>query len=202
MNHAKLNAEKLAIRSPLDGVIVMNAIGRPSGMGEVQEGDEVRPGATFMQVVDPTSMQVRSRVNQADVPSLRAGQTVMVRLDAYPDLVLSGKIETLAAIGVTSGMNNKVRTFTATISIQGSDPRLLPDLSAGVDIELDRRAGALVVPRDALLSENGQMFLNVKRGMGFEKVAVKVGPMSDAEAVVESAGRDAIAAGAVVARRL
>ncbi len=202
MNHAKLNAEKLAIRSPLDGVIVMNATWRPSGVGDVQEGDEVRPGATFMQVVDPTAMQVRSRVNQADVPNLRIGLAVQVRLDAYPDMVLPGKIEGLAAIGVTSGMNAKVRTFAATISIQGSDPRLLPDLSAGVDIEVERHVGALVAPRDALISENGQTFLSVKRGMGFEKVAVRVGAMSDAEVVIESTGRDAISPGAVVARRM
>ncbi len=202
MNHAKLNAEKLAIRSPLDGVIVMNSVGRPSGIGEVQEGDEVRPGATFMQVVDPTAMQVRSRVNQADVPNLRVGLPVQVRLDAYPDLVLPGKIEALAAIGVTSGMNQKVRTFNATVSIQGSDPRLLPDLSAGVDVEVERRAGALVVPRDALVSENGQAYLNVKRGMGFEKIAVKVGPVSDSEAVIESTGRDAVAPGTIIARKM
>ena len=202
MNHARLNAEKLAIRAPLDGVVVMNAVGRPGGMGEVQEGDEVRPGATFMQVVDPTAMQVRSRVNQADVPSLRIGQIVQVQLDAYPDMHLPGKIEALAAIGVTSNMNTKVRTFAATISIQGSDPRLLPDLSAGVDVELERLAGALVAPRDALITENGQTFLQVKRGMSFEKVSVTVTAMDAQMVAVVPDSRAGIAAGAVVQRRM
>jgi multidrug efflux pump subunit AcrA (membrane-fusion protein) len=202
MEHARLNAEKLAIRAPLDGIVVMNAVGRPGGMGEVQEGDEVRPGATFMQVVDPTSMQVRSRVNQADVPYLHIGQPVVVQLDAYPDLHLAGKIEGLAAIGVTSNMNQKVRTFAATVSIQGTDPRLLPDLSAAVDVEVERRSGVLVAPRDALISENGQTFLSVKRGMGYEKVAVKVATMSDAEVVVEPNSGAAITPGTVVARKM
>ncbi|HEV8384966.1 MAG TPA: HlyD family efflux transporter periplasmic adaptor subunit [Candidatus Acidoferrales bacterium] len=202
MEHARLNAEKLAIRAPLDGIVVMNAVGRPGGMGEVQEGDEVRPGATFMQVVDPTSMQVRSRVNQADVPYLHIGQPVVVQLDAYPDLHLAGKIEGLAAIGVTSNMNQKVRTFAATVSIQGNDPRLLPDLSAAVDVEVERRSGVLVAPRDALISENGQTFLSVKRGMGYEKVAVKVATMSDAEVVVEPNSGAAITPGTVVARKM
>ena len=202
MNHARLNAEKLAIRSPLDGVVVMNAVGRPGGMGEVQEGDEVRPGATFMQVVDPTAMQVRSRVNQADVPYLRIGQAVQVQLDAYPDLHLPGKIEALAAIGVTSNMNTKVRTFAATISIQGTDPRLLPDLSAGVDVELERVSGALVAPRDALITENGQTYLQLKRGMGFEKVPVTVTATSAQEVAVVPDSRAGVAAGAVVQRRM
>jgi multidrug resistance efflux pump len=202
MEHAKLNAEKLAIRAPLEGVVVMNAVGRPGGMGEVQEGDEVRPGSTFMQVVDPTAMQVRSRVNQADVPNLRIGLPVQVRLDAYPDLMLPGRIEALAAVGVTSNMNQKVRSFNATISIQGSDPRLLPDLSAAVDIELERRAGSLVAPRDALITESGQTFLSVKRGMSFEKVPVKVAAISDIEVLVVPNERDGIASGTVVQRRM
>lgn len=150
MNHAKRNMDKLRIRSPLNGIVVFVPIGRPGGMGEVQEGDEVRPGTAFLQVVNPTAMQVRARVNQADVPFLRPGQAVQVRLDAYPDLVLPGKFETMAAIGVTSSMSTKVRTFAATFSIRGADPRLLPDLSAGVEIEIERRAGAPGAPRDAV----------------------------------------------------
>ena len=35
----------------------------------------------------------------------------------------------------------KVRTFTAVFSIAGSDPRLLPDLSAAVDVPLSAVAG-------------------------------------------------------------
>jgi biotin carboxyl carrier protein len=202
MQHAQENAQKLIIRSPLSGIVVFTPIGRPGGMGEVQEGDEVRPGTPFLQVVDPSAMQVRARVNQADVPFLRPGQSAQVRLDAYPDLVFSGKLERLAAIGITSSMNTKVRTFATTFSIEGTDPRLLPDLSAAVEIEIERRAGALVAPRDALISENGQTYLNVKRGIRFEKVAVKIIAMSDAEVVIEPGGRDAIAAGVLVARRM
>jgi len=202
MRHAQENAQKLIIRSPLSGIVVFTPIGRPGGMGEVQEGDEVRPGTPFLQVVDPSAMQVRARVNQADVPFLRPGQPVQVRLDAYPDLVFSGKLERLAAIGITSSMNTKVRTFATTFSIEGNDPRLLPDLSAAVEIEIERRAGALVAPRDALISEDGQTYLNVKRGLHFEKVAVKVIARSDAEVVIESSGRDALAAGVLVARRM
>ena len=145
---------------------------------------------------------MRSRVNQADVPYLRIGQAVQVQLDAYPDLHLPGKIEALAAIGVTSNMNTKVRTFAATISIQGSDPRLLPDLSAGVDVELERVSGALVAPRDALITENGQTFLQLKRGMGFEKVPVTVTAMDAQMVAVVPDSRAGVAAGAVVQRRM
>ncbi len=194
--HAERNAEKMSIRSRLAGMVVLNQIGRPSGIGEVQEGDEVWPGNPFMQVVDPSRMQVRARVNQADISMLRIGQPVAVRLDAYPDLRFPGRVESVAAIGIASGMNPKVRSFMAVISIVGSDPKLLPDLSAALDLELQRIPGVLVAPRDAVWTENGQSWVRVRNGSGLEDRQVQTGAVSDHEIVIESG----VDAGAVVVR--
>ena len=136
MEYASVNMEKLSIRAAIDGMVVLTPTWMQGQMREVQEGDQVFPGNPIMQIVNPAGMQVRARVNQADVTSLRLGQSVQVRLDAYPELVFAGKLDSLAAVGATSSMNQKVRTFTAVFSIAGSDPRLLPDLSAAVDIPL------------------------------------------------------------------
>ncbi len=141
MEYARVNMEKLSIRAAIGGLVVLTPTWMQGQMREVQEGDQVWPGNTILQIVNPAGMQVRARVNQADVTSLRLGQAVQVRLDAYPELVFAGKLESLAAVGATSSMNQKVRTFTAVFSIDGSDPRLLPDLSAAVDVPLSAVAG-------------------------------------------------------------
>ena len=103
-------------------------------MGEVQEGDQVRPGIAFMQVVDPSQMQVRALVNQQDFLGLRIGLPVHIRLDAYPDLVFKGKLEEMAPIGRNGDFSQKIRTFAVVFSIEGNDTRLMPDLSAAVDL--------------------------------------------------------------------
>ena len=190
MLYAQINAQRMAIRSPLEGLVVLNPIWKGSSMGDPQEGDQVWPGSPFMQVVDPSAMQVTARVNQVDFPYLHLGQRVKVLLDAYPDLVLSGSIEHLAAIGNTSTLSQAVHSFTATIAIQGNDPRLLPDLSAAADVELERVPDVLLVPRDALVQENGKTSVWVKRGAGFEKRPVTLGQTNDVDAVVLS-GLDA-----------
>lgn len=186
MLHAEENAEKMAIRSPLAGLVVINMVWKGGSMGEVQEGDEVRPGLPIMQVVNPDSMEVRARVNQADVPFLKVGQRAEFRLDAFPELVFAGKLERIAAMGAPSGMNDFVRNFAAVFSISGNDARLLPDLAAAVDAEMERIAEALVVPRDALLREEGGTFLRVQKNGGWEKRAVKVIAENDTEAAIES----------------
>ena len=105
-------------------------------MGEVQEGDQVRPGTSFMQVVDPSRMEVRAPVNQEDFLSLQIGQAARVHLDAYPQLMFPGKLEEMAPIGRNGDFSSKLRTFAVVFSISGSDAKLMPDLSAAVDVDL------------------------------------------------------------------
>jgi len=136
MQHAQANADLMQIHSPIDGVVVLNTIWKQGTMGEVQEGDHVEPVVAFMQVVDPSAMQVRVLANQEDFLSLQIGQTAAVRLDAYPDLVLPARLELQAPIGRNGDFSDKVRTFVVIFSIQGNDPKLMPDLSAAVDVDL------------------------------------------------------------------
>jgi biotin carboxyl carrier protein len=143
MLHAQANADLMQIRSPLDGVVVLNTIWKQGTMGEVQEGDQVRPGVPFMQVVNPALMQVRVLANQQDFPSLQVGQTAKVRLDAYPDMVFPAKLDQLAPIGEGGDFSNKLRSFVVIVAITGNDPKLMPDLSAAVDVDVARQsAGA------------------------------------------------------------
>jgi HlyD family secretion protein len=136
MLHAQANADLMQIHSPLDGVVVLNTIWKQGTMGEVQEGDQVRPGVPFMQVVNPATMQVRVLANQQDFPSLQVGQTAKVRLDAYPDLVFPAKLDQLAPIGEGGDFSSKLRSFVVIVSISGNDPKLMPDLSAAVDVDI------------------------------------------------------------------
>jgi HlyD family secretion protein len=134
MLHAQNNASLMQIRSPIDGVVVFNTIWKQGNMGEVQEGDQVRPGVPFMQVVDPSLMQVHVLVNQQDLFALQVGQTASIHLDAYPDIVLPGRLESIDPMGKHGDFSSKLRVFSATFSIDGSDSRLMPDLSAAVDV--------------------------------------------------------------------
>ena len=186
MLFAQTNSSKLSINAPMSGLAVLNSIWKGNGMGEVQEGDQVRPGLPFMQVVNPDTMEIRAQVNQADVSLLTAGQPVQVRLDAYPGLAFAGNVEQIAAIGETSSQSDRVHYFPVIFSVRGNDPRLMPDLSAAVDITLERRPEVLIVPRDAVVAEKGQSYVRVKNGRSYEKRVVKTGPENDVDEVIEA----------------
>jgi len=140
----------------------------------------------IMLVVDPSAMLVRVKVNQADLHVLRAGQPARVSLDAYPGLEFPGRVEQVAPVGTTSRLTDRVRNFVAIVSIQGSHPKLMPDLSAAVDVELERKDNAIVVPRDAIMAEKGGTAVRVMEGDRVRSQAVTLGPMNDYEVIVAS----------------
>lgn len=137
MLHAQANAELMQIHSPIDGIVVLTTLWKQGKMGEIQEGDQVQPGVSFMQVIDPSRMQVRVLANQEDFLDLQIGQRSRVHLDAYPELEFPGKLEELAPIARAGDFSSKLRTFSVVFSIAGSDARLMPDLSAAVDVNVE-----------------------------------------------------------------
>lgn len=187
MKQAESNAERMLITSPLPGVAVIKTTWKNGGnMTEFMEGDEVRPGQPVIEVVNPAVMRVRARVNQADMNDLRVGQKVHVGLDAYPDLSFAGTVDQISPIGQQSSLSPKVRNFIVLILVNGAHPNLMPDLTASLDVALDRLDNALVVPRDAIVMEGEHAFVKVQRGGRFERQDVTVGPMNTHEAVVTS----------------
>jgi HlyD family secretion protein len=198
MRQAASNSERMLIKSPIDGIAVIKTTWKGQNMGEIQEGDEVRSGLPVVDVVNPSTMRVRVRVNQADVDDLRVGQSVRVGLDAYPDLSFTGHVDQVSPIGVQSNLSPKVRNFVVIIGVNGSHPNLMPDLTASLDVELGRAKSALVVPRDAVGYEEHQAFVNVQHGSRFERQNVSVGEMNTHETVVTSG----LAEGTVIARNV
>jgi HlyD family secretion protein len=197
MRHAQENIAAMTMRAPLDGLVVLKNVWKGGQMGEVQEGEETRPGLPLLEIVDPSRMLVRARVNQADAPLLRPGQQATIELDAFPGRRYKGRVETIAPAGITSVLSPRVRTFGTVFVVEDRDPTLLPDLTAAVDVELERQANALVVPRESIGFEAGAPAVWVASGHEWTATPITVGPMSDTDAVVTAGLRE----GAAIARR-
>ncbi|MGH9734444.1 MAG: efflux RND transporter periplasmic adaptor subunit [Candidatus Acidiferrales bacterium] len=186
MLYAESNASRMRLVSPMDGVVVLNMIWTGSGIGEAKEGDSLRPGLPFMKVVDPSQMNVSVEVNQADFLKLHVGQRARVYLDAYPSMAFSGHLEELSPMAHTSQFSESVRTFTATFALDGNNPKLMPDLSAAVGVELDSVKDAVTVPIQSVGTDGGREYVWVRAGHSFVKRAVTVGPRNDLDVVIAS----------------
>ena len=185
-DYAQGNIENMTVKSPMAGLAVLTPVYKGSRMVDPQEGDEVRSGSAIMVVVNPSEMQVTARVNQVDISKVQVGQSAEVRLDAYPDLIFPGKVESISAIGTPSTYLKRIRYFSVTISIQGSNPKLLPDLTAAVDLQLENVKDALILPREAVVFQDGEALVEALENGKPKPQEVKLGPVSECELVIAS----------------
>ncbi|MCX6621560.1 MAG: efflux RND transporter periplasmic adaptor subunit [Acidobacteria bacterium] len=178
--------KRFTVIAPMDGLVVLTSIFRGGEAAQVQEGDQISPGQTFMKVVNTNNMQVEATVNQTESNQFRIGQAAGITLDAFPGLSLKGHVYSIGALAVGGPRQNfYVRSVPVRVKIEGSDPRLIPDLSAGADIEVERQSDVLICRRDAVVREGDRSFVMVKQGSRFVRREVKTGLANDTEVAIQ-----------------
>jgi multidrug resistance efflux pump len=149
----KRDAARLKVHTAIGGLVVMQSVYMGGEPRQIQEGDQVFSGQSILKVVAPNSMQVEGNISQADSQLFRVGQEAKIGLDAFPGVTLKGKIYSLGAIAAAGyRQTNFIRNVPVRIEIQGTDPRLIPDLSASADVLIESTPSAIQVPRAAIVT--------------------------------------------------
>lgn len=203
LKRAEANTDRMIVKAPIDGIVVMQNTFRGAEFGQVQVGDQLWPGMFFMQVVNPSSMVVNATVNQVDCEKIRVGSKAKIHLDAYPDLALPGHVVSIAAVTKPGGPRaNYVKEVPVRIKIDGMDPKVIPDLSVSAEVTLDSEQSAdAAVPLSAVFQESDQpgnptrTFVLVEQPSGWERREVELGVRNHLLASV----RKGLRAGDVVA---
>ncbi|MBM3774364.1 MAG: HlyD family efflux transporter periplasmic adaptor subunit [Acidobacteria bacterium] len=198
LERAEKNINRMIVRAPIDGIVVMQSIWRGGDMGQVQQGDQIPPGMFFMSIVDPSSMVINATVNQVDSEMLRLGMKAVARLDAYPGLELPASIQGIAAMARTGGWRASfVREIPVRLKLDRIDPRVIPDLSASAEILLSSEPRAAVLPLAAVFREpDGERpFVFVQSPAGWQRREVELGLSNN----IAVAARSGVKPGDVVA---
>jgi multidrug resistance efflux pump len=137
VERSEKNSQRLMLHAPLDGMVALENVWRNNSMGHAQEGDQLWPGSPLIRLFDPSRMEVDVSISEADRAALSTGTRATVRLDAFPAAVFPARFDSASPVA-TSGLGVPVKTFAGRFLLEQSDPRLLPDLSAAVDVEVSR----------------------------------------------------------------
>ena len=187
-NRAVANVDKMVMKAPIDGIVVMQTIWRGGDYGQVQQGDQVNPGQGIMTIVDPSSMVLNATVNQVDSESLRIGMKAKVHLDAYPDLALDAEVVAVGAMTKEGGWRaDWVRGVPIRVKIREHDARVIPDLSGSADIELAAEPRATIAPLASVFHDSGgKPYVFVAGAGGFEQRPVELGLANNIAVAVRS----------------
>lgn len=135
LERIETNLDRLVVKAPRAGMVALENIWRNNSMGPPQEGDQVWPGSPLVRLFDPSRMVVETTVSEADFQHLGKAATAKIYLDAYPGTELQANLQT-ASLVATAGLDSPVRSFLARFLVVEQDKRLLPDLSASIEIDL------------------------------------------------------------------
>ena len=153
LRRTERNLDRMVVKAPIDGILVMSQIQRGTEMHEIEAGDDVHPGYAFAQIVDLASMMVEAVANQNDAQHLRIGMPARVHFDAMPGLDTTGRV---VAVGAYAWGNRYrpdwVRRLTVRIAL---DPRrgqhFIPNLSVSADALMEAVSAPVALPRECLL---------------------------------------------------
>lgn len=182
------DVEKFTIRAVMDGLAVSQPIYRSGEWATIQQGDQVNPGQIIMKIVTPEKMQIEATINQAESEQFRVGQPARIGIDAFPGLTMQGKIYSINAIAAGGfRQNNYIRTIPVRVRIEGSDDRVIPDLSGSVDVILSKQENVTKIPLAAVQKDDkGEAFVYVKKGAKWEKRTVELGTANLTHVAVSS----------------
>lgn len=143
---------KTAFTSPIDGIITS----RRAEEGEMAIiGTMNNPGTVLMTIADLSVMEVEVQVDETDVVGVQLGQTANIRVDAFPNQVIKGKVteigsSALQKVGAAT-TTQESKDFKVVIALENPSKLLKPGLSASADIITAEKKQVLAVPISALV---------------------------------------------------
>lgn len=159
---ARVNLQSTVVRSPIAGIIAKRHVepGEALGMASL----------TVATVVDNRETYMRGEVSETDLRLVHPGQTVVVTVDALPGRRFPGQV-----IDVLPSADLRSRAFSARLRVPNLGGELREGMFARARVALARRTDALLVPRIAVLGEEGSYRVFVVHQGSAEQRAVTLG---------------------------
>src|SRR5205823_2014189 len=99
---AEEELKKTTLRSPIEGFLVLQDIPLDTGRRKPQVGDSVWSGQPIATIPDLSQMLALTRVREVDLHRIRTGLVARLDLEAYPDLVMNGRIDFVGSLAEAS----------------------------------------------------------------------------------------------------
>ncbi|HVX10638.1 MAG TPA: efflux RND transporter periplasmic adaptor subunit [Pirellulales bacterium] len=168
------------ILAPRDGMVVYADV--PTGATEqkipIYEGAWVRQNQTLLHLANLAQMQVRVLVPQTERNRVRRGQRAYLRV---LDQDLHGKVASVAdRPEPAQPTDDDLPRFAVVITFDGRRERLKPGLTAEVEILVDHRKDALVIPLLCVVDGSDRSYVWVSGWRGVMRREIALGMATDA----------------------
>ena len=182
---ARAQLARTEVRADVPGIVVYKDVFFGSDQRKPQVGDQVWANQPLLILPDISKMVVETRVRETDIHKVEKNQKVRVKVEAYPDLQLTGAVTLVGTLAQEEKDRRGAKFFGVTVEIVESEPRLRPGMTARVEIQVEARKEALFVPLEAVFERDGSYVAYVAEGLGIRPRAVVLGPSNQDFVVVD-----------------
>lgn len=142
LKQAMIDLDRTEIRSPIKGIVVERSV----DVGQTVAASFSAP-VLFQIAQDLGTIQIEASIDEADIGSVKQGNPVTFTVDAYPDTRFTGSVDQVR-LAATELAN--VVTYTTVIKAANPGLRLLPGMTANVEIVTGERRDVVRLPNQAL----------------------------------------------------
>jgi macrolide-specific efflux system membrane fusion protein len=135
------------IKAPISGTIASVT---------TQQGETVTASLnapTFITIIDLSRLEVDTYVDETDIGKVKMGQEATFTVASFPDKDFKGKV---MAIYPKAIIQDNVVYYITIISADNPEGLLKPEMTATVNISLQKRENVLTVPNGAIRREGGK----------------------------------------------
>jgi HlyD family secretion protein len=164
------NSLTIARQAVRDAVVVSPITGRISSR-TAEPGQVVTSGATLLKVISLDNVYFEPSVPNSVLGQIKVGQSVSVKIDAFPGRTLTGTVSRIYPEGSSSS-----RTFPIRVTLNNRSGSLRPQMFAQGQITTEIHKNVALIPREAMVSDGDlatgtARFFVVENGVAHQKTA-------------------------------
>lgn len=186
LEHLETQLNLCRILAPQDGQVIYYMPRWGGDEDLIKEGKKVYERQILLRLPDPSQMQVKGLVNEANIRLVKVDQTATIRLEAFPNQVFNGVVKIVNDYPEPGHWMGGAmsKEYMTTIIILNPPEGIKPGLTAEAKILVNEIPDALVLPVQSIFSYGGKTYVVSYKDGKWDKLEVKTGPTNDKEVVI------------------
>jgi RND family efflux transporter MFP subunit len=158
------------VKAPISGLVAQRFV----DIGESVSAGMGMPGTPVARVVNPSQLEINVNVIERDVSRVAIGQEAKIRVTSFQQETFVGEVSRISPV-----VDPMSRTSLVKIALGKTQGKLKSGMLADVKIIVGKKVNALLLPRDAILRQNRQLFVYVANQNRVQRKDIQQGWIQD-----------------------